>query len=87
MMQRCWGQDPLQRPNFTIIREELEEIMCQEGIYFSFDCDEASIRSSQEENGVNAGAIADRPTIVEADVHCERSKLISVEGSTKETSF
>ena len=87
MMQRCWSQDPLQRPTFTVIREDLEEIICQEGTHFSFDCDEASIRSDHEENGVNAGAIADRPTIVEADVHCEHSELTSVEESTKETSF
>ena len=86
MMQRCWIQEPLQRPTFTIIREELEEIMYQEGIYFSFDFDEGSILSDHEENGVNAGAIADRSTTVEADVHCEHSELMSVEESTKETS-
>ena len=85
-MRRCWSQDPLQRPTFTVIRDDLEEIMCQEGTYFPFDCDEASIRSDHEENGVNAGVIADRPT-VKAGVHCEFSELTYVEESTKETSF
>ena len=86
MMQRCWHEDPLQRPTFTELREELDEIMSQEGIYLSFNFDEDSILSNHEEDGVNAGAIANRSTIVEAAEHCEHSELISVEESTKVTS-
>ena len=86
MMQRCWHEDPLQRPNFTELREELDEIMCREGIYFSFNFDEESIQSDHEEDDVNAGALANRSTIVEASVHREHSELISVEESIKVTS-
>ena len=85
MMQRCWHDDPRQRPTFTELREEFDEIMCQEGICFSFNFDEDSILSDHEEDGVNAGAIANRSTIVEATVHCDLSELISVEESTKVT--
>ena len=86
MMKRCWHEDPLLRPTFTELREDLDEIMCQEGIYFSFDFDEDSIQSDVEEDGVNAGATANGPTIVEVAVHCEHSELISVEESAKVTS-
>ena len=86
MMQRCWHKDPLQRPTFSELREELDEIMCQEGLYFSFDLDEDSILSDVEEDGVNSSAIANRSTIVEAAVNCEHSELISVEKSIKVTS-
>ena len=87
MMQRCWHEDPLQRPTFTELREELDEIICQEGVYFSFNFDEESTLSDHEEDGVNSGAIASRSTIVEAAVHCELSELISLEEITKVTSF
>ena len=78
-MRRCWHEEPLQRPTFTELREEFDEIMCQYGIYFSFHSYEDSIRSDHEVDGVNAGAIAIRSTTVEADVHCEHSEQISVE--------
>ena len=86
MMQRCWHEDPLQRPTFTELREELDEIMCREGIYFSFNFDEDSIQSDQEEDDVNAGALANGSTIVEAAVHRELSELVSVQEITKVTS-
>ena len=52
--------------------------MCQDGIYFSFHSDE-DIPCDHEVGGVNASAMANRSTIVEADVHCEHSEQISVE--------
>ena len=78
-MRRCWHEEILQRPTFTELRERFDAIMCQDGIYFSFHSDDDSIRSDHEVDGVNAGALAIRSTIVEADVHCEHSELISVE--------
>ena len=77
-MRRCWHKEPLQRPTFTQLREEFDGIMCQDGIYFSFHSDE-DIPCDHEVGGVNAGATANRSTIVEADVHCEHSEQISVE--------
>ena len=77
-MRRCWHEEPLQRPTFTQLREEFDGIMCQDGIYFSFHSDE-DIQCDHEVDGVNAGAIANRSMIVEADVHCEHSELRSVE--------
>ena len=77
-MQRCWHEEPLQRPTFTQLREEFDRIMCQDGTYFSFHSDE-DIPCDNEVDGVNAGAIANRSMIVEADVHCEHSELRSVE--------
>ena len=52
--------------------------MCQDGIHFWFHSDE-DIPCDHEEGGVNASAMANRSTIVEADVHCEHSEQISVE--------
>ena len=77
-MWRCWHDDQFQRQTFTDFREGFDEIMCQDGIYFSFHSDEDSISSDHEVYDVNAGATAIRSTIVEADVHCEHSELISV---------
>ena len=42
MMLRCWKEDPLQRPTFTKLREELESIISEGGAYFSLDIDGAS---------------------------------------------
>ena len=78
-MRQCWHEDPLQRPTFTEVREEFDRIMCQDGIYFSFYYHEDSIPSNHEVDSVNDGAIANRSTTVEADVHCEHSQLISVQ--------
>ena len=77
-MRRCWHKEPLQRPTFTQIREKFDAIICEDGMYISFHSDE-DIPFDQEVDGVNAGAIANRSTIVGADVHCEHSELISVE--------
>ena len=77
-MRRCWHKEPLQRPTFTQLREEFDGIMCQDGIYFSFHSDE-DIPFDHEVGGVNATAMANRSTIVEADVHCEHSEQIYVE--------
>ena len=77
-MRRCWHKEPLRRPTFTQLREEFDGIMCQDGIYFSFHSDE-DIPCDHEVGGVNDGAMANRSTIVEADVHCEHSEQISVE--------
>ena len=78
-MQRTWHEDPLRRPTFTELREELDRIMCQDGIYFSFGSDEDRIPSNHEEDGVNAGEIANRSTIGEAVVRWEHSERTSVE--------
>ncbi|XP_065664911.1 receptor tyrosine-protein kinase let-23-like [Hydra vulgaris] len=40
IMLNCWNKDPLQRPTFTELRKQLEEIISQGGRYFSFDIDE-----------------------------------------------
>ena len=53
--------------------------MCQDGIYFSFYSNEDSILSDHEEDSVNPGALANTSTIVEADVSCAHSELISAE--------
>ena len=53
--------------------------MCQDGIYFSFYSTEDSILSDHEEDSVNPGALANTSTIVEADVSCAHSELISAE--------
>ena len=74
-MRRCWHEEPLERPTFTQLREEFNGIMCQNGIYFSFHSDD-DIPCDHE---VDGGAIANRSTIVGADVHCEHSELRSVE--------
>ena len=42
-MMHCWNKDLLQRPNFTQLREHLEEIMSQESRYLSFDIDEKNV--------------------------------------------
>ena len=42
MMLRCWQEDPLQRPTFTELREELESIISEGGAYFSLDINGAS---------------------------------------------
>ena len=39
-MQKCWNENPLQRPTFTQLREHFAEIIAQENSYFSFDIDE-----------------------------------------------
>ena len=53
--------------------------MCQDGIYFSFYFNEHSIPSDHEEDIVSPGALANRSTIVEADVSCAHFELISAE--------
>ena len=52
--------------------------MCPDGIYFSFHSEE-DIPCDHEVGGANAGAMANRSRIVEADVHCEHSEQIFVE--------
>ncbi|XP_047133488.1 insulin receptor isoform X2 [Hydra vulgaris] len=42
IMLHCWNEDPLQRPNFTELREHLENIISQEDYYFSFEINEES---------------------------------------------
>jgi len=34
LMKRCWAQDPLQRPNFSVVAAELEELLREEGVTF-----------------------------------------------------
>ena len=41
-MLRCWREYPLERPTFTEIRKDLEEIMSQENTYVTFGIDEDS---------------------------------------------
>lgn len=89
MMLRCWCEDPLRRPTFTEIREDLEEIMSQGDLYISFGFDENpnyfsspslnSVLSEHEEDDLNVDEIANEPIILEAIVHCEPSEPISVE--------
>ena len=40
IMLHCWNEDPLERPNFTALREHLDEIMSQSADYLSFDIDQ-----------------------------------------------
>ncbi|XP_065662146.1 tyrosine-protein kinase receptor torso isoform X3 [Hydra vulgaris] len=42
IMLHCWNEDPLQRPNFTELREHLENIISEEDYYFSFEINEES---------------------------------------------
>lgn len=39
-MLHCWNEDPLERPNFTALREHLDQIMSQSADYLSFDIDQ-----------------------------------------------
>lgn len=40
IMLHCWNEDPLERPNFTALREHLDQIMSQSADYLSFDIDQ-----------------------------------------------
>ena len=86
MMLRCWHEDPVKRPTFTELREELERNMSQRGIYISFDFDEDSDVSEHEEHSVNTVVITDKSILVEAAIHYEHSQPMSVEESTEVTS-
>lgn len=42
MMLRCWHNDPVQRPTFAQIREQLEAVMTDGGTYCTIDFNEDS---------------------------------------------
>lgn len=42
MMLRCWHNDPVQRPTFAQIREQLEAVMTDGGTYYTIDINEDS---------------------------------------------
>ena len=81
LMRRCWQEDPLQRPTFTKLRDELEEIMSQEETYISFDFDEDSnyflapsfnsVPSEHEDDDGNASKIGIKSNIVRTPTHSE----------------
>ena len=78
-MLRCWQEHPLDRPNFSEIREDLEEIMFQGETYIRFNIEEDSnyylapsfnsAPREQEDDGVIADETASEPNIVKAAVH------------------
>ena len=41
-MLRCWHNDPVQRPTFAQIREQLEAVMTDGGTYCTIDFNEDS---------------------------------------------
>ena len=83
MMLKCWQENPLERPTFTEIREEFEEIMTHGETYVTFDIDESSnyylapsfksVPSENEEDDTNADETKFEPTIVTAIVHSQQS--------------
>ena len=82
-MLRCWQDQPLERPTFTEIREDLEAIMSQGEMYITFDIDEDSnyfqapsfnsVPSEHEEDNANADETEIEPTVVTAVVHSQQS--------------
>nr|XP_047133477.1 uncharacterized protein LOC100212045 [Hydra vulgaris] len=61
IMLHCWNEDPLQRPTFTELRENLDQIMSRGDCYFDFSIDEknnyynaASFNSLPSESGDDA---------------------------------
>ena len=41
-MLRCWHDDPVQRPTFSQVREQLEAVITHGGTYCTFDINEDS---------------------------------------------
>ena len=39
-MLHCWNENPLERPNFTALRDHLDQIMSQSADYLTFDIDQ-----------------------------------------------
>ena len=82
-MLRCWQEQPLERPTFPEIREDLEAIMSQGEMYITFDIDEDSnyllapsfnsVPSEYEEDNANADETKIEPTVVTAVVHSQQS--------------
>ena len=78
-MLRCWQEHPSDRPTFSEIREDLEEIMSQGETYITFDIDEDSsyyrtpsfnsAPREQEEHDAIADEIRSEPKIVKTAVH------------------
>ena len=83
MMLRCWQENPLDRPTFTEIREEIEGLMSHGETYVTFDIDEdsnyylapsfKSVPSEHEEDDANADETKFEPTIVTAILHSQQS--------------
>ena len=85
-MLRCWHENPLRRPTFMELREELEGIMSQRQIYISFDSDEDSVPSEHEEDGFNAVVTTNTSISPDATVHRRYIEPKSVAKSTEVTS-
>ena len=68
-MLRCWQEHPSDRPTFLEIQEHLEEIMCQEETYITFDIDEDSNYYQTPSFNAIADEITSGPNIVNAAVH------------------
>ena len=77
-MLRCWNECPSHRPTFTILRQELEDIITAGDSYFTIDVDEdnnyyavASFKSATDENEFNDdledGLLDDSVTVKNSD--------------------
>ena len=70
MMLRCWHDDPVQRPTFAQIREQLEAVITDGGTYCTFDINEDSIyylepsfNSIPEEEEEVKDEVKDKPSV------------------------